>query len=184
MNARTAAVIGAAIVLGSSMVTGCAAPDKSEAQMENMEKATAEAKAEFIKQDGGLKRWFDTSYGYAIFPSVGKGGVVVGGAYGQGLVYEQGKVIGTSALSQATIGAQLGGQAYREVVFFEDKSALDRFTQGDFQFSAQASAVAVTAGASADADFRDGMAIFTMQKGGLMFEASVGGQRFSYRRDN
>lgn len=174
-------IVGLAIA-GTTWPMGCAAPKASGEEVQKLEDEVAEAKKEFIEKDSGMQRWFNDSYGFAMYPTVGKGAAVVGGAHGDGLVYEQGKAIGTSALSQATIGLQLGGQAYREVVFFEDKAALDKFTQGDFSFSAQASAVAVTAGASADADFHDGMAIFTIQKGGLMFEASVGGQRFSFRK--
>jgi len=179
---RSSTCIAAALLSGAAIVAGCAAPNTSQAQLETMQDEVAEARDEFVEQDPGLERWFDTSYGYALYPTIGKGAVGVGGAGGDGLVYEQGELIGTSRMSQATIGLQLGGQAYREVVFFQNVDALDKFTQGDFQFAAQASAVAATAGASADADFVDGMAIFTMQKGGLMFEASIGGQRFSYRR--
>jgi lipid-binding SYLF domain-containing protein len=136
--------------------------------------------AQFQKNDPGLKGWFSGAYGYAVFPSVGKGGAGIGGAYGKGEVYEQGKLVGYTSLSQATIGFQLGGQAYSEVIFFKDKAAFDRFTGGKFELSAQASAVAATAGASADANYRSGVAVFTMARGGLMYEASVGGQKFSY----
>ncbi len=131
-------------------------------------------------RDPGLKLFFSKAYGYAVFPTVGKAGLGLGGAYGEGEVYRQGRFIGTSTLTQLTIGLQLGGQAYTEIIFFKDKRALDDFTSGNFEFNAQASAVAVTAGASADADYDNGVAIFTLPKGGLMYEASVGGQKFSY----
>lgn len=131
-------------------------------------------------KDPGLKLFFNKAYGYALFPTVGKAGFGLGGAYGEGEVYRQGVFIGTSSLSQLTIGFQLGGQAYTEIIFFKDKHALDDFTSGNFEFNAQASAVAVTAGASADADYDNGVAIFTMPKGGLMYEATVGGQKFSF----
>lgn len=144
------------------------------------EKEARAAIAEFKKADAGLAAFFEKAHGYAVFPTVGKGGLVIGGAYGSGTVFEQGKAIGSSSLTQVTVGLQLGGQAYREVVFFKDKAALDRFTEGNFELGAQASAVAAKAGASADADYDQGVAIFTMAKGGLMFEASVGGQKFSY----
>jgi len=136
---------------------------------------------QFTDADPGISHWIDDSYGYAVFPTVGKGGVGIGGAYGQGMVYEQGEAIGTTALSQGSIGFQLGGQAFKEIIFFEDADALDSFTSGRFEFAANASAVAVEAGASGAADFYDGMAIFTMTTGGLMFEASIGGQKFTYR---
>jgi lipid-binding SYLF domain-containing protein len=116
-----------------------------------------------------------------VFPTVGKGAVGVGGAYGKGVVYQQGEVVGYCDLSQGTVGLQLGGQAYREIIFFEYKEALDWFKTGNFAFSAQASAVAVNEGASADAKYDRGVAVFTMTKGGLMFEASIGGQKFGYQ---
>jgi lipid-binding SYLF domain-containing protein len=150
----------------------------------NAEKEAKEAVADFLKADPSLKVFFDKAYGYAVFPSVGKGAIGIGGAHGSGVVYEKGKAIGKTSLSQVTIGFQLGGQKYREIIFFEDKAALDRFTGGNFEFSAQASAVAVKEGASADADFEGGVAVFTMAKGGLMFEASIGGQKFSFERRN
>ncbi|MCW8908475.1 MAG: YSC84-related protein [Sedimenticola sp.] len=139
-----------------------------------------EAIANLKRKDPGIKLFFQKAYGYAIFPTVGKAGIGIGGAYGEGEVYRQGRYIGSSSLSQLTIGFQLGGQAYTEIIFFKDKHALEDFTSGNFEFNAQASAVAVTAGASADADYDNGVAIFTLPKGGLMYEASVGGQKFSF----
>ncbi len=115
-----------------------------------------------------------------MFPTVGKGGFGVGAAYGRGLVFKSGQVIGQTSVTQLIIGFQLGGQAYREIIFFEDKSTFDDFKDGNFEFSAQASAVAATFGASVDADFDNGVAVFTLAKGGLMYEASIGGQKFSY----
>jgi lipid-binding SYLF domain-containing protein len=137
--------------------------------------------AEFEKADSGMRRLFATAAGYAIFPTVGKGAIGIGGARGKGWVYRRGALIGSTSLTQVTIGLQLGGQAYREVIFFKDQTALDDFCRGNFELSAQASAVAVTAGASANAKYNGGVAIFTMAKGGLMYEASVGGQKFSYK---
>jgi lipid-binding SYLF domain-containing protein len=137
--------------------------------------------AEFQKADSGIAHWFASAYGYAIFPSVGKGAIGIGGARGKGWVYERGALIGKSTLTQVTIGLQLGGQAYREVIFFKDETALKDFCRGNFELSAQASAVAVTAGVSANAKYNGGVAIFTMAKGGLMYEASVGGQKFSFK---
>jgi len=139
-----------------------------------------EAIEEFKNKDNGLVSFFNKAYGYVIFPSVGKGGIGVGGAHGKGIVYERGKIIGQASLTQASIGFQFGGQSYREVIFFETKTDLDRFKENKFEFSAQASAVAVTVGASADVAYNDGVAVFTMQIGGLMYEASIGGQKFKY----
>ena len=139
------------------------------------------AKAEFIKADANLETIFTSSYGYAIFPNVGKGGFLIGGASGNGAVYEGGALVGMAKLTQVTIGIQWGGQAYREVIFFENKEAMDKFKERNYELSAQASAVAVTAGASATATYQQGVMIFTQAKGGLMYEASVGGQRLKYR---
>ena len=138
------------------------------------------AQAEFIKSDGLMKNLFDKSIGYVIFPNVGKGGIGVGGAAGNGILYENGNAVGSAKMKQVSVGFQFGGQSYREVIFFENKAALDRFKEDKFEFSAQASAVAVKSGASADAKYRDGVMVFTQEKGGLMYEAAVGGQKFSF----
>ena len=164
--------IGPAILIAAALTV----PTRVTAQ-QDVEKAIAE----FKKADSGIAKVFATAHGYAIFPSVGKGAIGIGGAHGNGHVYEQGRLIGHTTLTQVTVGFQFGGQAYREVIFFKDKTALDDFTRGNFEFSAQATAVAITAGASADLAYNGGVAIVTMAKGGLMYEASVGGQKFSYK---
>jgi lipid-binding SYLF domain-containing protein len=138
------------------------------------------AKEDFIRTDAGLKNLFANSYGYVIFPNVGKGAIGIGGAAGNGIVWQKGSMIGKAKMTQVSIGFQWGGQAYREVIFFESKDAMDRFKQSKYELSAQVSAVAATAGASANAKYHDGVLIFTQQKGGLMYEASVGGQKFKY----
>ncbi len=142
----------------------------------------AEAKKILLEKDPGMIKFFSKSYGYALFPSIGKGGMGIGGAHGRGLVYQGGNTTGRSSMTQATIGLQLGGQSYIEVLFFEDKRAYENFIGGKFKLAAQASAVAVNEGASADAGYNDGVAIFTATKGGLMFEASVGGQKFTFKK--
>ncbi len=139
---------------------------------------SAEAIAEMKETNDKITKYFNSAYGYAVFPSIGKGGLGVGGATGNGTLYRGGAIVGDSRMTQVTIGFQAGGQAYSEVIFFQDKEAFDRFTGDNFEFAAQASAVALTAGASFDADYRDGILIFTHAKGGLMYEASVGGQKF------
>lgn len=136
--------------------------------------------AKFEEKDPGMAEVFTRAYGYAVFPTVGKGGVGIGGARGKGYVYEQGRLVGRSTLTQVTIGLQLGGQAYSEAVFFESKAALRNFQRGKLKLDAQASAVALRARASVDLAYRNGVAIVTMAKGGLMYEASVGGQKFSF----
>jgi lipid-binding SYLF domain-containing protein len=139
------------------------------------------ARSKFIESDGLMQNLFDKSYGYVIFPNVGKGAIGVGGAAGNGIVYEQGKAVGHAKMKQVTVGFQFGGQSYREVIFFETKEALDQFKGGNFEFSAQASAVAVTKGAAANVKYRNGIMVFTQEKGGLMYEAAVGGQKFDYK---
>jgi lipid-binding SYLF domain-containing protein len=132
-------------------------------------------------KDPGMEKIFADAVGYAVYPTVGKGGLGIGGAHGNGWVYEGGKLIGKSSLTQVTVGFQLGGQAYSEVVLFQTRQALDNFKLGHLKLDAQASAIAVTERASRDLAYRDGVAIFTMAKGGLMYEASVGGQKFSFK---
>jgi lipid-binding SYLF domain-containing protein len=139
------------------------------------------AKNEFIKADKLMSSLFNNAYAYVIFPNVGKGGLGVGGAFGNGAVFQRGKVIGTAKLSQLTVGIQAGGQAYREVIFFESAKDLIRFKENKIEFSAQASAVAATEGASGNAKYVDGVMIFSQTKGGLMYEASLGGQTFKFR---
>jgi lipid-binding SYLF domain-containing protein len=140
-----------------------------------------EAQAAFIKKDPSMSKLFTSSYGYVIFPKITKAGLVVGGSGGDGAVYEQGKSIGTAKAAQVTVGAQIGAQAYREVIFFENKDVLDRFKDNKVEFSAQISAVAAKSGVSANAKYTDGIVIFTDDLGGLMAEASVGGQKFTYK---
>ena len=137
--------------------------------------------AKFKEKDSGMAKVFADAYGYAVFPTVGKGAIGIGGARGKGEVFEGGRLIGKSTLTQVTIGLQLGGQAYSEVILFKDKTALDDFKRGNFELNAQASAIALTARASRDLAYNKGVAIVTMGKGGLMYEASVGGQKFTYK---
>jgi len=143
--------------------------------------AVAAAIANFKQADPDIARFFDNAEGYAVFPSVGKGGAwVVGAAYGNGEVYHRGRLVGHSSISQVTIGPQLGGQAYSQIIFFRGRSDLEDFREGNFEFGAQASAVAVTLGASANAGYSDGVAVFTLTKGGLMYEATLAGQKFNF----
>ncbi|MDP6777626.1 MAG: lipid-binding SYLF domain-containing protein [Candidatus Latescibacteria bacterium] len=157
--------------------------DKKEEKAKDKETKKSkvpETIATFKKKDPDIASWFGKAYGYAVFPTVGKGGIWLGGAYGEGEVYTEGKLIGRTSLKQITVGFQLGGQSYSEIIFFKNKKALDSFTEGGFAFDAQVSAVAVTAGASKDAAYSSGVAVFTLAKGGLMYEASVGGQKSTF----
>lgn len=140
-----------------------------------------QAIANFKRNDPSLETFFRRANGYVVFPTVGKGGFWVGGAYGEGVVYRHGEVIGYSALKQLTVGLQFGGQAYSEIIFFKDDDAIARFKSGKLELGIQASAVVATKGSAANHDFHDGVAVFTLTKGGLMAEASVGGQTFSFQ---
>jgi lipid-binding SYLF domain-containing protein len=154
-----------------------------------------------FRKAGESGAFFSKCYGYAVFPTIGKGGLGIGAAHGDGHVYEKGKYVGDTSMTQLSIGFQAGGQAFSQIIFFEDKRALDDFRSGNFEFGADASAVAITAGASASAGsagagagasatkkeattaggYHKGMAVFTIAKGGLMYQAAIGGQKFRYK---
>jgi len=135
---------------------------------------------ELKKADSGLSDYFKKAVGYVVFPNVGKGGFIVGGAHGNGHVFENSKLVGYASLTQVTVGAQIGGQEYSEVIFFETKEALAKFKESKLAMSAQVSAVAAAEGASKNAKYVDGVMVFTRAKQGLMAEASVGGQKFKF----
>jgi lipid-binding SYLF domain-containing protein len=143
---------------------------------------TKEATEALIKHDPSLKAEIDKAPGYAIFPGVGKGGIGIGGARGTGQVIAKGKPIAKTTLTQVTVGLQLGGQKYVELILFENQAALDQFLGGKFTMAAQASAVAAASGAAANAKYSGGVKVITMAVGGLMYEASVGGQKFGIER--
>jgi len=166
----------ASVALVIASATALAAWDPSEVE-EYDAKAKVAIQA-FQEKDPTIKRFFDAAAGYVVIPTVGKGGIGIGGARGKGVLYEGGAVTALVTLTQLSFGFQWGGQAYSEFIFFEDAATLENFKRGNFELNAQASAVAVTVGASADAEFKGGMAIFTQAKGGLMYEAAVGGQKF------
>ena len=134
--------------------------------------------ADFKETNSKITKHFNSAYGYAVFPSIGKGGIGIGGAAGKGTVFKGGAAVADCKMSQVTIGFQLGGQKYAEVIFFEDAKAYERFVSNKFEFAAQVSAIAITAGVSLDAKYTDGMMVITNAIGGLMYEASVGGQKF------
>jgi lipid-binding SYLF domain-containing protein len=154
---------------------------QDEKETQEILSESAKAKEAFIKKDPSMANLFSSSYGYALFPKINKAGLVFGGSGGRGGVYDHGKSIGTAKASQVTVGAQIGAQAYREVIFFETKEALDRFKANKLEFSAEISAVAAQSGVSKNAKYTNGVAIFTDDLGGLMAEASVGGQKFSFK---
>lgn len=167
--------------IGLLMMAGCATAPATVEGKANIETEAATALSKAKANDSSLVGVFNRAAGYAVFPSVGKGAVGVGGAYGKGVLYENGTAVGYCDLTQATVGLQLGGQAYTEIICFENRQAVDTFKQGNFRFDAQATAVALKSGAGANAKFTNGVAVFTMDEAGLMYEASVGGQKFSYQ---
>jgi len=158
-----------------AVFSGAAVQAADDLQIESQQAVT-----NFVKADSSLQKFFADSAGYAVFPNVGKGGFVVGGAHGKGLVYEKGKAIGHASLTQASIGAQVGGQTFAEVIFFETPTALEDFKSGKFEMSAEVSAVAAKEGVAAAAKYKDGIAVFALPKKGLMAQASVGGQKFKF----
>jgi len=152
----------------------------SRARADDPVKEAQEAIEVFKKADQGISKFLAAAAGYAVFPTVGKGAIGVGGAHGSGVLFEKGNPIGKASLTQVTVGLQLGGQSYSEIIFFQTAAALTDFKKGSFALAAEASAVALAAGASANAKYQNGVAVFTVAKGGLMYEASVGGQKFKY----
>lgn len=177
---RPLASVTVAVLLGLLAPLACeTAPKTAEGKLDiRQDAASAVAKAE--RNDPSLAALLNSSPGYAVFPSIGKGGAGIGGAYGRGVLYENGVEVGYCDLSQATIGLQLGGQAYTEIIVFETQNAVDTFKQGNLRFDAQATAVALRSGAGANAKFKNEVAVFTMDEAGLMAEAAIGGQKFSY----
>jgi lipid-binding SYLF domain-containing protein len=169
-------VLAAVVCLAAAVPCG-AADDAKEKRLNEDVQIAIEA---FKKEDSGMKKLFESAEGCVVFPSVGKGGFILGGAHGRGLAYEKGKLIGSATLTQYTIGAQVGGQEFAEVIFFENKAALDRFKESKFEMSAQVSAVASAEGVASHARYVEGVMIFTKAKTGLMAEASVGGQKLKF----
>ena len=163
-----------------AVLTACqTAPRTAEGKAEIIEDAEAAVdRAETLDSD--FRQTCEDSIAYAVFPKIGKGGVGVGGAYGKGVLYEHGRVVGYCDVSQGSVGAQLGGQTYTEIICFRDPEALRKFKDGEFAFDAQASAVALEAGASKKARYREGVAVYTTNEEGLMVDASIGGQKFTY----
>ena len=141
---------------------------------------TIEALKKF-KRIRRLKPYFKEAAGFAVFPNIAKAGLGIGGARGNGEVFEDGKVIGSTTVTQLSFGFQLGGQAFSQIIFFQNKRDLDRFTDGNFEFGASASAALITEGANASVDYTNGVAVMTFSKGGLMYEASIGGQKFTFK---
>ncbi len=167
-----AALIALTLAMGSTATTV-----KAEGDVQTESK---DAVAGFIKTDPTIQKFIDESAAYAIFPSVGKGGFVVGGARGKGLLYEKGSLTGQTTMTQASIGAQAGGQSFAEIIFFETPSAVSDFKDGKFEMGADISAVVAAQGAAKSVKYKNGVAVFTLPLKGLMVQASVGGQKFKF----
>jgi len=170
-------IVLATLVCSVLMLGGCASTPSDDSLI----RESRTALESFVDRDPDLQRWIDHAQGYAVFPDIGKAGLWVGGGFGRGIVFEQGRPIGRTSVSQATIGAQFGAQAYSQVIFFENDAALSSFKRENFEFSAQATAVAATSGAAATTSYERGVAVFILVRGGLMAEATVGGQKFRYQ---
>lgn len=165
-----------AIGLAGLMLAGCASSPSDTVRISDARAALVR----FVDRDPSLQEWVDHAHGYAVFPSVGKAGIGIGGSYGTGIVFERGEPAGRTSITQGTVGLQLGVQNFSQVIFFQDEAALRTFQRGNYEFSAQATAIAATSGAARTTSYEKGVAAFIMARGGLMAEASVGGQKFSY----
>jgi lipid-binding SYLF domain-containing protein len=170
-----------------SFAISAQAADKKKTEAELRQQLTADVKStidRFKKTDPGIERFFNESAGYAVFPTVGKLGFILGGGYGEGEVFEAGQPVGVASVSFATLGLQAGAQEYSEVVFFKDKADVDRFKRNKYEFEASASAVIYKSGAAKSANYRGGVLVFVQSKGGLMAEAVVGGQKFTFKAED
>lgn len=174
LNIASPARIAALLIV--VVLAGCASKP-SDTVMISDARATI---VRFVDRDPSLQEWVDHAHGYAVFPGVSKGGVGVGGAYGRGVVFERGEPVGRTRIVQATFGAQLGVQRFSQIIFFQDDAALRTFQRGNYELSAQATAIAATTGVAATTSYEKGVAVFLMGLGGLMAEASIGGQKFDY----
>jgi len=177
---RNAALLAAGLV-GLLALSACHTAPQTMNGKADMRRSSGEAIEQAQQNDPSLRDVIRNAAGYAVFPSIGKGAMGIGAAYGKGDVYQNGVVVGYCDMTQASIGFQLGGQAYSEILVFENTAAVERFKNGSFRFDAQATAVALKSGAGANAKFAHGVAVFTMDEAGLMYEASIGGQKFSYQ---
>jgi lipid-binding SYLF domain-containing protein len=187
-NARSILRLGATLLAATATLSllaitaACSTAPESTADRALLSSDTSAFLTRARTTDPSLSRFFDDCAGYAVLPEIGKGGLILGGAYGKGQLFARdGRLIGYCDVSQGSIGAQIGGQTYGEIIFFETDAALTRFKGDRFTLSAQASAVALASGAGAATKYADGVAVFIMNPKGLMLEASVGGQQFSYQ---
>lgn len=182
---KTFVAMGASALVALCIV-GCSSnPEpKTEAKKDTLHDNAVAALNQMQREDPSLRSLLDRSAGYAIFPDVGKGGFIAGGSYGRGEVYQNGRFIGYADIKQATVGAQVGGETFSQLIVFENQNALDKFTRGQWAPAANASAVALKAGAAGSTNFKDGVAVFSRPQGGLMLEAAIGGQKYDFSPAN
>ena len=169
-----------AVLFGFVTLVGCAAAPKEPAERVELQANAEQTLAELKQADQSLDGVLDDAAGYAVFPTIGKGGLIIGGGYGRGTLFEDGRVTGYTDMTQAAIGALIGGQSFTELVVFKTPETLSNFKKGNFTFGANASAIALNKGAAAATEFKDGVAIFTRPNQGLMADASLNGQKFRY----
>jgi len=170
-----------AVSLASIHGCGSTPSEMSASDKAELDSMSRSAIADFKKADPAMEKFFTTAYGYVIFPNVTTGAVVVGGAHGEGEVFQNGKLTGYADVSKANVGAQIGGQSYQQIVFFQNEGSYAAFTNGTYELDAKASAVAASEGASSSADYQKGVLVFTRSISGLMVQAAVGGQKFRFR---
>jgi lipid-binding SYLF domain-containing protein len=177
---RSQVALAAVMLVSFALAGGCSTVPKDEKERTALETDADKTLDELKQADSSLSSVLDESKGYAVFPSIGKGGFIIGGGYGRGTLYEEGKMVGYTDMTQAAIGALIGGQTFSELIVFKTPEALSNFKTGNFTFGANANAIALDKGAAAATEFKDGVAIFTKPKQGLMAEASLAGQKFKY----
>ncbi len=171
----------AAAIAASLVFSACSTTPRSAEGRKDIRHDSDVALVKAKTNDPSMTQVLADAHGSAVFPKVGKGAVGVGGAYGRGVLFQDGRMVGYCDVSQASIGIQLGAQTYTEIICFEDQKSFERFKQGNFVFDAQATAVALKSGAGANAKYSNGVSVFTMDEKGLMFEAAIGGQKFDYQ---
>jgi lipid-binding SYLF domain-containing protein len=171
----------AGFVAVACFVGGCSTAPKTTEARQDLRADARSAVDSMAAKDSTFQSFLDRAYGYAVYPNVGKGAAGVGGAYGKGILYEQGRPVGYTDLTQASAGATLGGQTYRETIVFENAAALDKVKRGTYSLGAEVSAVILKSGAAREARFKDGVAVFVQPKAGAMAEAAVSGQKLSYK---
>lgn len=173
-------LLSSATVLALFTAVGCSTAPRTQAEKQSLVGESEAAVASMTAKDPSLRNMLDRHSNYAVYPNVGRAGAIVGGAYGRGVVFEDGRPVGFTELNQASVGAQIGGQSYSQIIVFENEAALNRLKAGNFDVGAEASAVALTAGAAAATSFEGGVAVFQLPRGGLMAAATVNGQKINY----